>query len=627
MRHLRTALVLLFLLTATSVSLGDEGAGTKLAVADALTFALPRSGATSAPVSFLVFNQDEDIAELEVTVVDIQGPDGRSLASPSEVTAAARARPVRGERSFLVSLTLRDEAFDAPGDHRVTLRLSGFGGAAPDAGAASTKAVATRFTSVVLHRPALDPVDTRALTLRLERATPFSAASGRLRHVLRPGAGSSLSGCTVSVGTVHEKSAAEGARGALASGTIAPVAPGCASGTVELKLDGFDTAGEFTGALLVSAPGLGEDPVRIPLEIQVTDAVWGPLLAILLGVAIALAVDVGAQAWRAEKEQEIRLHALRAEIERRRLITEEPELAAPLASLGEQLAQAEASRDRKDRLDAVEKELEVLGDKVFQKRAELAARLEALRKRLPSPGDSALPDAAARSLKEAHAGIEEASRLLNAGRTRSAEEKLQGVESSVTAAPPDSRRAARPTGPQAFSVDVVDEAPWLAILDDSREAGSTLSFAIRPEARFPGKGLKFLWEFGDGSNGKETGIPQAQHRFSAGGRYTVKVSIVDDKGAQLAKLETPCNVRASSAARRASAARAQLYVMNGVLFLIAALVATLTALTALYFNGKPFGAWPDYIGAVLWGFGTDASLRRIGFVVSALQSGSGRERT
>jgi hypothetical protein len=128
------------------------------------------------------------------------------------------------------------------------------------------------------------------------------------------------------------------------------------------------------------------------------------------------------------------------------------------------------------------------------------------------------------------------------------------------------------------------------------------------------------WSFGDGGPATAGG-KQAAHRFAEAGKYWVKVLVL--RGGALAfELALDVAVLPGRARRSLNAAALELLAIDGVVSLVALVVASLTGLLYLYAD-KPFGTLGDYAAAFLWGFGIDNGIRGIAAVFPKVTGSAG----
>ncbi|WP_437840056.1 PKD domain-containing protein [Sorangium sp. So ce1153] len=588
----------------------------KLRVREGLAFNLGPLGAPAEPLAFVV-SAEGKIKDFEVLVEEIYGPDGKSLASPAGIVATAERRASDRETSWMIKLVTDDNVFASPGNYQVTLRLSGVAmdaSAPSDAGMPS--ASESIATTVTLKRP--ETLESASpLVVRLLRPTPFSSAATTISWQVRSKRGTTIEPCAATLESVYERTRFDKGERLLGPGTVRVDADSsaCKAGTLKLVFEGFDRTGEFASAAVLEAPALGRGPTRIPLLIEVTDDVWAPLAVITLGVGAAFGLDYLNKRWRPAQETMLRILRLSTQLERLRRLVEKPPNTTELTALAERLSRIETQADSSksgEELDEIENRLSALQTQQHDKILDLWNRLDVL-------GRSA---ATLASMPEFVDETKKAREFLLAERVDPAEESVKKCEDLAAAAPAGGPRFGR--APESGAATPREQGPTLDVKDShaSRVVGSRLSFVLAASDATQIAGDQFAWEFGDGAR-ETTSRPRATHEYGRPGRFAVKVSVLAG-GAEVAKVETSISV-APSARDRAMVQfdRRMKWVDLGVSTLALG-IATLSALTTTYYNGKLFGTFGDYAGAFLWGFGMDASLRGLANVVGALRQGSSR---
>lgn len=607
------------LLVATLANPTAAEPSSKLRVREGLAFNLGPLGAPAEPLAFVV-SAEREIKDFEVLVEEIKGPDGKSLASPAGVDATAERRASDRETSWMIKLVADENVFALSGDYQVTLRLSGV---AVDANAPSDagKSLAPESiaTIVTLKRP--ETLESASpLVVRLLRPTPFSSAATIFSWQVRSKRGTTIEPCAATFESVYERARLDKGQRLLGPGTVRVDADSsaCKAGTLNLVFEGFDRTGEFASAVVLEAPVLGRGPTRIPLLIEVTDDVWAPLVAITLGVGAAFGVDYLNKRWRPAQETMLRMLRLSAQLERLRRLVETPANTTELAVLAERLSRIETQTDSSkagEELDEIEKRLSALKAQQHDKILDLCKRLDVL-------GQSA---ATLSSVPEFVDEMKKAREFLLAERADAAEESMKKCEDLVAAAPVGGPRFGR--APESGAAAPPEQRPTLEVKDShaSRVVGSRLSFVLAVSDPTQIAGAQFAWEFGDDLRETTPG-PQATHEYGRPGRFAVKVSVLAG-GAEVAKAETSISVAPSARDRAIAQLGRGMRWMDLGLSTLALGIATTSALTTTYYNGKLFGTFGDYVGAFVWGFGMDASLRGLANVVGTLRQGPSRTST
>lgn len=617
-RFLATAAALL---VATSASASAAEGSAKLRAPAGLAFTL---GAPGEPLAFVV-SADGKLKDFEVVVEGVKGPDAKSPVSPAGIVASAEKRASEREVSWLIKLAADDNVFASPGDYQVALRFSGV-----DAEAKQGAAPEIADTTVTLKRPETLE-STTPLVVRLLRPTPFSRAGTSFTWQVRSKRGTNIESCTASVEQVHDRARLEKGERLLDAGSarVQAETDACKGGALNLVFQGFERTGEFASAIVVQSPVLGKGPIRIPLLIEVTDDVWIPLAVITLGVAAAFGLDFLSKRWRPAQQAMLRVLRLTAEIDRLRRLVESRSTLAELTALAQRLAQLETRTDPSksgEELDDIERRLVALKAEQQQKVINLSKQLDAIEGSAASL--ESVPEIDRTDEQRALlAAREKALSHLLAEQADAAEQYVKKCEAlaSAVSVPAGGRRFGRASEPAATGLP--ERGPTLEVKDsiESRVVGSRLSFVLAAPDPAQLEGHEFAWEFGDEEK-KTTDKPLATHEYKRSGRFAVKVSMLRE-GAEVNKVETSVFVAPSASDRAIAQLGRRMWWMDFGVSSLALGIAILSALTTMYYNGKLFGTFGDYVGAFLWGFGMDASLRGVANVLGAVRQGSSRAPT
>lgn len=656
----RLAAVLLVLASRGPADLGAQPPPPPtIEVLDPLRFTLRRSGALPDTLAFLVFAKGGAVSDLSVRVLEVKDPAGGARASAA-VAALAPSGPIP-TTGATVQLLVRGSDFDRPGDYQVTLQVGAAGGVAP-----VTKSAVLRRGAV-----ALDLTGLRDRTIRMVRMLPaLDAPNAQIPPLYIDNVGSTdVCGFSVRPGLLLLKDSKRAAAGVLTV-TSTPVSgkgvetcaprPGAVSGggdvgdgrvdlpaggrlKVQLSVRNLSTAGEFTTHLLVDSPSL-DSAQHVPLALEVADGPALPFLTIALGVLLAASVTTLAGRIRPLQELRYRVLELRAAAAPWSAVIVEPTKVGMLEEVLSALRVAERRNamgvvdGEATRLTTIETQLAALEKADATDRATARAELALAQSQLAGLEDvraSLLDDERAR-LAAASDAAYRVGALLAERRTDEAQAGLRLLAPRVQTLAKDvadrlqrlggarAMRAARANyavpldDPQAPPADV---GLLVTTALDARQTDQPIAFEVFGPAGRLDAVASFDWDFGDGSAHRDTPGPTAEHRFAAAGRYTVTVAgHVEGAAAGAApdfRATRVVTVVASPTQRNADAVRAYLVRIDWTLTSVSLLVATVTGFWVLY-GDKVFGSTPQYIGAFLWGFGIDSSVRGIGDVLTRL---------
>lgn len=153
---------------------------------------------------------------------------------------------------------------------------------------------------------------------------------------------------------------------------------------------------------------------------------------------------------------------------------------------------------------------------------------------------------------------------------------------------------------------------------DERIAGTEIAFTIEDPEHLIGATDRFRWFFDDvGSSITE--VPASTHNYDESGHFQVRVEILKNGDSPVKTLSVFITV-APGEIEQARANVLQTILRNEMLLSIIALVlAIITGLLFLYV-GKVFGTLVDYLGAILWGFGIDNSIKGFAAVLAKISA-------
>jgi hypothetical protein len=367
-------------------------------------------------------------------------------------------------------------------------------------------------------------------------------------------------------------------------------------GAVELRLADVDEVGTFAGAVVVRGPQLAPEGVRLPVVVTVTGSPLYAILALLFGVLLALGVQLLTGRWLPREENRRRGFELRGELEAWLDAGPAPDKRGQLQALDEAISTAlqqnlSDTTGAKLKLDDVAAKLAALqAAEVAQRNAEWQ-RLATL-----APQLDALPDAARAPLDALRA---DATRLLERKQTDEARRAIDKLVAALPAAPPTGARFAREEDAAA------PPAPAASI---AVSADPSSDHPVRLEVTVSGAPAptRVDWIL-DGKSRDQRGSVLGERL--AAGDHEVSVAVTAGGAAPL-RATRRFAVRLGDNARALDSARHRIVRANLAMTAIAVGVAVASGMLGLY-CGKIFGTTPDYIAAVLWGFGADASVRGI----------------
>jgi hypothetical protein len=170
-------------------------------------------------------------------------------------------------------------------------------------------------------------------------------------------------------------------------------------------------------------------------------------------------------------------------------------------------------------------------------------------------------------------------------------------------------RTQRALAMAAARAEAVGDSEGILILSpavDQRTTDSPVTFQLNaPSLQLQAKD-ELRWSFGD-IPGAETGGKQISHLYRDAGGYTVTVVLLRDS-LQGRQWSTGLDILPGKNDRALAQVKRQLVQADAFVSLVALLLAALSGV-AYWYIGKTFGSLAEYIGAILWGFGMDSSVR------------------
>lgn len=213
---------------------------------------------------------------------------------------------------------------------------------------------------------------------------------------------------------------------------------------------------------------------------------------------------------------------------------------------------------------------------------------------------------------------------------RSSLRKLAGQMTQLASLNP--AQGARPTRRVVLESAISAPPPPLSRIvvlapPDEIRAGARTYFEVRDEAGVLQPGDRLQWDFGDGAPPKQESDLQTWHEFSKIGEFQVRVGILPGAGAvpgQQPKSWLDVKVKVHPGQRELAqiATRRKLSDLDLTLTVISGVLASITGLLVVYAT-QPFGTMTHYLGALLWGFGVDQSVRSVGGVLQKVGTGTG----
>lgn len=562
-------------------------------VADAgLQFTYSGKISVREPISFWLASKSGDLSGVTVRVEQVKAPDGQ-LMSPDSLKKPQINLGKLTTVGQLISFQPDPQRLLRPGDYRIRLSLK----SSQPAGAGTVELIIKRTAAEIN----LDEL--KDTTFELTRNPPWGTASGPGVLDLSETAGGAIADLKVEGRTLSKEGSKVQVPGEIRIGKIASgMVPPTGHEKINLSFLNIQDTGTFTTNVVVSSPSLPQ-PRPIPLKIVVKDP-WGwALLVIALGVLGGFLTHSWVQTWRPRQLNTYKIFSLRRAIEL--LESEAADKKRQLDNLRQRLDEVEEqnvlgeSAAAATKLTQIEQDFSALRKQWADERETLAKDLAALQRKVENlpPEDSKKP----RLEKE----IEECWRLLKRGEFAAAGERAEALRKELGEQQGASAQELEAvTGPQL----IVDGTP------EDWTTDSPIVFRVL----LPGQNQsKLRWHFGEAGSWEDGGV-QSSHRYSKPGRYEVKVEITNPDGT-IQHLTT--NVQVSRGKTESQLMRLLHKIQFGdlLLSLIALLLATLTGLLYLYI-GKPFGSLAEYIGAFIWGFGIDNSVRGFAAVLQKISA-------
>ena len=145
---------------------------------------------------------------------------------------------------------------------------------------------------------------------------------------------------------------------------------------------------------------------------------------------------------------------------------------------------------------------------------------------------------------------------------------------------------------------------------EERTTDKDVTFKFNDNQTVAQPGDKINWGFGDGDSLTDLEIGEVvSHRFREPGDYEVVLSVTrPGSNSSVAQRSETITILKGKTEGSLDEIRGTVLGSDRALLVIALLLASLTGLLFLYV-GKPFGSLTDYLGALLWGFGIDNTVR------------------
>lgn len=284
----------------------------QLQVSDKLRFTLTDVEPSLGEFGFLIFASGGEVTGLRGRVREIKDPDGHPIALEAvSLHLNEQTVPTGGTQALL---RVQVGMLRVPGEYQVTLF---FEGNAPG------PVAVIRTLTLIREKSALSLDAWKDLTIRLQRTFPWSTASQRFVVPVENHGRSAVPELSIGTQAIVSKDAKgrkELAHGTISaklqrpSGAVAVAAGG--QSPVDLTFSDFSTAGAFQTNFFFSSPSM-EAPQQVPVQIEVSDGLFVPLLTILLGVVLAFLVTYVSGTWRKREEARFRIILLRSDIEQR----------------------------------------------------------------------------------------------------------------------------------------------------------------------------------------------------------------------------------------------------------------------------------------------------------------------
>lgn len=178
-------------------------------------------------------------------------------------------------------------------------------------------------------------------------------------------------------------------------------------------------------------------------------------------------------------------------------------------------------------------------------------------------------------------------------------------------------KAVLPGVPRALPQDAVLTRIIVVTPLEKRIAGTTITFTIEDPEQLIDKNDRLQWFFG------EVGFSVTQattntHRYDESGHYEVRVDILKD--GTPAKTLSEFITIAPGDIEQARATVLQNILRNELLLSIIALVLAIISGVLFLYVGKVFGTLVDYLGAILWGFGIDNSIKGFAAILAKISA-------
>ena len=593
---------------ALAIAAGARGAATP-----AFSTAEPLQFHVAPAVTFYVFATGGEIKDVHVFLKELKDPAGRDVAVGAEVKPSTIAAV--GTSGSPITLTLPVGSLMTAGDSHATIVFTGT--ATVDGKAQEVSLV--RTVTITRPKPDITAPGLKDVAVKVERSCPFGDAEATVEVRIVNGGTAAIGGVGIRGGVVN----ADGDPNQLVPGRVRVTPLGGAAEPaagfylrpdatmLALHLSELRHAGVFRSRLHVRPlPGINDE---IPFRIVVTDTVWWPLLAIAVGVALGFLANFLTSKWR--PTEEAKLVALR--------------LRQSLVRLGTTTADRQ-TLDAIDELDAqiLEAETTAIVDPVAarQRLETLTTQVDALRNSAHATMNAALQDYGAVSASlEALAGRPDLT----------PEQKEQMVELARAKAAIDDRRyldAAAILAPLKTAVGVVTVTQSVRGFDDwtGGESGTRVLVrqivvdappvagrAVRLTLIDPDAGAdSFTWTFGDGTPAQSSTASVVTHTFRRAGAVKVVATMLAG-GTAIDTVKAPLIVGESPIASEVQSVAWSIFGTDLLLSGIALLISVVTGLLALWAN-KTFGTAANYLEAIIWGVGVDASVRGFSAVLKKI---------
>lgn len=319
-----------------SLHASDGLAANEFKAEENLKFTLPKSDAPTTSVSFTVYSTEGTNTGVAAQVSEVKGPNGLPLPAGAVTASVTPSVPAEGAA---LTLVINNSQFLDAGDYRVSVFIRGKGKAGAPVSALLTPVV-------TLPGAQLNLAEMEGVTFRVTRSVPGSTASGSFPFSLFETTGRApIRDVSVEGGGVFEKSAKAHVPGEVNVKDAKAGSGGEVTMTLELK--GLQQAGTFTSILKVSSPGL--DGVKsVPINIEVTDAWYFPLLIIFFGVLGGFVANYVADDWRPRQINRYQRVRLKDAVRRQLRLTREPTKLQKLYALLDSVNEAEAKDGQGD---------------------------------------------------------------------------------------------------------------------------------------------------------------------------------------------------------------------------------------------------------------------------------------